>query len=251
MKKIILSFLYITCHILVAQNQKISFVNFPVASLELQNPGHVLSDKNIYIAEIELNGFYEFEEKAGGKVFALAENGQNNRKTFVGVASIHRKKENRLSLKITTEKGISLQIGDLIQMPTIVPNEANTLAYDLFRFRINFLNSYDDKLFNCEEWSTYHAETEIALIQTLADEVRFYGGEMRGKMPSQPLKGGKYQDLDMFDAMVRTSAEDMRNFLHFIRSYPAHYAGQDWKIAEIYVTWLTHDMPAGKLEYSN
>lgn len=246
MKKIILSFLYVACHILVAQNQKISFVNFPVAALELQNPGHVLSDKNIYIAEIELNGFFEFEEKAGGKVFALAENGQKNRKTFVGVATIHKQKENSISLKVVTEKGISLQIGDLIQLPTIVENEANTLAYDLFRFRINFLNSYDDKLFDCEEWETYRAESEMALIQTLADEVRYYGGEMRGKMPSMLLQGGKYKDLDLFDAMVRTSAEDMRSFLHFIRSYPAHYAGQDWKIAEIYVTWLTHNMPQAK-----
>lgn len=251
MKKIIFSFLYIGCHLLAAQNQKISFVNFPVAALELQNPGHVLSDKNIYIAEIELNGFYEFEEKSGGKVFALTENGQNNRKSFVGVASIQKKKEDKLSLKVTTEKGISLQIGDLIQLPTIVPNEPNTLAYDLFRFRINFLNSYDDKLFNCEEWNTFRAETEMTLIQTLADEVRYYGGEMRGKMPSQLLQGGKYKDLDMFDAMVRTSADDMRNFLHFIRSYPAHYAGQDWKIAEIYATWLTHNMPEGKSEHAD
>ena len=151
-----------------------------------------------------------------------------------------------MSLKITTEKGIALQLGDLVQMPIIIPNEPNTLAFDLFRFRINFLNSYADKLFDCEEWETYYAETETALIQTLADEVRYYGGEMRGKMPSQVLQNGRYKDMDMFDAMVRTSAVDMRSFLSFIRSYPAHYAGQEWKIAEVYATWLTHDTPEGK-----
>lgn len=246
MKKYLFSFLYLACHFVVAQNQKIAFVNFPVASFELQNPAHILSDKNVYIADIELNGFYEFEEKAGGKVFSLAENGEKLRNNFIGEAAIHKRFENKMRLKVTTEKGISLQIGDLIQLPIIIPNEPNTLAFDLFRFHINLLNSYSDKLFNCEAWVNYDEETEKLLIQTLADEVRYYGGEMRGKMPSQILENGRYKDMDMFDAMVRTSADDMHSFLNFIRSYPAHYAGQDWKIAEIYATWLTHNTPEGK-----
>lgn len=246
MKIHLFCFLYLISNILAAQNQKVAFVSFPITSLELQNPKHILSDKNIYEAQIVLNGFYEFEEKAEGKVFGLDENGKKTRSTFVGIANIHRRLETSVILKVTTEKGIALQIGDLIQLPIIIPNEPNTLAFDLFRFRINLLNSYADKLFDCEEWDTYEDETETALIQTLADEVRYYAGEMRGKMPSQMLKEGRYKDQDMFDAMIRTSADDMHTFLNFIRTYPAHYAGQDWKIAEIYATWLTHNTPEGK-----
>jgi hypothetical protein len=59
----------------------------------------------------------------------------------------------------------------------------------------------------------------------------------------QIIKGGIYNGKKLFEAMLVISREDIIKFLKYMAARPQKYAGNVWKISEVFATWMTNETP--------
>jgi hypothetical protein len=87
--------------------------------------------------------------------------------------------------------------------------------------------------------------TEGDVWYTLVKDIRFTGAEMLKQMPDNNLQltGGMYKGKKLFEAMQQVNRSELELFLKYIKARPANYAGNDWKISEIFATWMDGSTP--------
>jgi len=66
--------------------------------------------------------------------------------------------------------------------------------------------------------------------------------------PKDVITRGRLKGITWKQAMSRSTPEDLKAFLGFVRSYPGKYMGGVWKISETYATWLLNNAPPGSNE---
>jgi hypothetical protein len=76
-------------------------------------------------------------------------------------------------------------------------------------------------------------------------DIRFTGSEMLKQMPdyNKLVKGGIYDGKKLFDAMQAVKRSELELFLKYITARPKKYAGNNWKISEIFATWMDGATP--------
>jgi hypothetical protein len=47
----------------------------------------------------------------------------------------------------------------------------------------------------------------------------------------------------LFDAMEMTTRQQLVEFLKYINARPGNYAGNTWKLSEIFATWIVSKAP--------
>ena len=60
---------------------------------------------------------------------------------------------------------------------------------------------------------------------------------------NKKIANGTYRDKMMFDIMKTATRKDLSDFLDFVIGWPGKYAGNDWKLSEIFATWLIAGAP--------
>ncbi len=58
-----------------------------------------------------------------------------------------------------------------------------------------------------------------------------------------PIKSGAYSGKLLLNAMMACTQQDVSDFLEYMIARPVLYAGHEWKVAEIFATWLTEGAP--------
>jgi hypothetical protein len=144
------------------------------------------------------------------------------------------------------ESGSPLKKGDLLY--TFV--EKSSIFYGLIpRLASHFIrlkNVHDEPLF--DRYLVFANWTEAGegrLIDSLVTDIRFTGeyfSQQEDGTKAVVIKG-KNSGLSVLELMKSCEAADVRNFLSFILSNPRKYAGHEWKIAEIYATWILKGSP--------
>lgn len=83
------------------------------------------------------------------------------------------------------------------------------------------------------------------LVDSLVADIRFTGNYFIENNPSidKPISSGTYKGKKTLHVMAACNSRDVRNFLDYIIARPRLYAGKDWKIAEIFATWLSEGAP--------
>lgn len=66
--------------------------------------------------------------------------------------------------------------------------------------------------------------------------------------PKEKITRGRLKGITWKQALGQSSADDLRAFLGFVRSFPGNYMGGTWKISETYATWLLNNAPPGSNE---
>lgn len=66
--------------------------------------------------------------------------------------------------------------------------------------------------------------------------------------PKDVITRGRFKGITWKQAMSRSTPDDLKAFLGFVRSYPGKYMGGVWKISETYATWLLNNAPYGSNE---
>ncbi|MCP4291007.1 MAG: CHAT domain-containing protein [bacterium] len=56
-------------------------------------------------------------------------------------------------------------------------------------------------------------------------------------------EGGRFNGMTAFEAMKATTTVDVRNYLLYVRSFPAKYIGQTFRFAETYAAWVLSNAP--------
>jgi hypothetical protein len=89
------------------------------------------------------------------------------------------------------------------------------------------------------------ADRETALLTDMLADIHYTAVEMRKKMPdaNQPIAAGGFAGQPLFDAMEKSTIKDVQDFLDYVIARPLLYAGNDWKISEVFATWQHSGAP--------
>jgi hypothetical protein len=111
---------------------------------------------------------------------------------------------------------------------------------------IRLLNVYDEPFFDRYTIFLHWTQAdEKKVIDSLVADIKFTGGYFLNEAPSMNvlIKTGDYKENKVLDVMTNCTAEDVIAFLDYIIARPRLYAGKEWKISEIFATWLSEGAP--------
>lgn len=86
---------------------------------------------------------------------------------------------------------------------------------------------------------------ETAILDSLIADVKYTADEMlsQGDGQDRVITTGRFKNKKMFAAMKTITKNDMTDFLNYVIAFPLKYAGNDWKIAEVFATWIDGGAP--------
>jgi hypothetical protein len=111
----------------------------------------------------------------------------------------------------------------------------------------SFQNVYEQKWFDRYTiFSNWSAQDEKAVLDSMLNDIHFTGKYFLENNPSMNVKidGGRYDGKMVLNTMTICTMKDLTDFLDYIIARPRMYAGHEWKIAEIFATWLTSKAPS-------
>jgi hypothetical protein len=111
---------------------------------------------------------------------------------------------------------------------------------------IGFKNVYNKTL--VDRYDIFYRWTEKderTLIDSLVSDIHFTGDYFLQNNPSMnvEIKSGPFKGKMVLQAMTTASRDDVTAFLDYMIAKPRLYAGQEWKIAEVFATWLNEGAP--------
>ena len=79
-------------------------------------------------------------------------------------------------------------------------------------------------------------------------DIRTTGQAMVDKQPEQNkvIQSGNYAGKKVFNTMQTIKENDIESFLKYVIARPKIYAGNTWKISEVFATWMVDGAPTTK-----
>ena len=95
-------------------------------------------------------------------------------------------------------------------------------------------------------------ETVEAALSAMAEDIRWTGKEF-GDSPelTRPLTAGRYRGRSVRQVMEATGRDDLNTFAQFVLSFPGKYMGREWKVSEVYATWVLNNAPVSSEELAD
>jgi hypothetical protein len=86
---------------------------------------------------------------------------------------------------------------------------------------------------------------ESSVIDSLVADIKYTAREMLKQNNGQDrlIISGRFKNKKLFTAMQEITGNDMIDFLNYVIYRPSKYRGNDWKIAEIFATWMDAGAP--------
>ena len=86
---------------------------------------------------------------------------------------------------------------------------------------------------------------EASVIDSLVADIKYTGKEMLKLNPGQDrtIQIGTYKYKKLFTAMQEATAKEVVEFLDYVIFRPLRYAGNNWKISELFATWMDGGAP--------
>jgi hypothetical protein len=111
---------------------------------------------------------------------------------------------------------------------------------------IGLKNVYGNPLYDrYNVFSKWNKNNEEALIDSMVTDIHFTGNYFLTNNPSMnvKVKGGKYDGKMVLNTMIASNRQDVNDFLEYMIARPRLYAGHEWKISEVFATWLSEGAP--------
>lgn len=145
------------------------------------------------------------------------------------------------------KSGVPLKAGDLLY--TFM--EGNSVYYG----RIPKLASHFIRLQDVQETAffdrfnvflSWTSGEEGHLLDSMVADIRFTGNYFLEQDPSrdQVIPSGRFKGQQLFHVMKNCKVEYLEDFIDYILVRPRLYAGKEWKLSEIFATWLVNGSPA-------
>jgi hypothetical protein len=143
-------------------------------------------------------------------------------------------------------KESSLKAGDLlytfIDMPGKYIGQLTKIAskyINLQKVTEEFFYNRDDIFLNWDK------QKEGAILDSMVADIHFTRNYFKENNPSmnQKIASGFYINSMVLDVMMTIRPKDLSDFLEYIIARPNLYAGNNWKISEIFATWLISGAP--------
>jgi tetratricopeptide (TPR) repeat protein len=200
-----------------------------------------------YKGEILATYSKDMERKAGGSI---------------GQAEIIAVEPNSAMVEIVLSDTVDLANlayeGDMVSVPTEIPfKPVHSIVFDLSKLNIEFLTNKGLALFHFRQVLEDDGPVlESEILTIMARDVQATVPliqKLTADNPSwtQPLTKGRFAGISMLEGMEKTTPDDVRLFLGFVKSFPGKYMGHTWRINETYATWMLNGTPLGESDLRN
>ncbi|RYY52247.1 MAG: hypothetical protein EOO09_21960 [Chitinophagaceae bacterium] len=87
---------------------------------------------------------------------------------------------------------------------------------------------------------------ENNVIDSIVSDINYTGSYFlqSDAAMNQQIKSGRFAGKGVLDVMMATGKDEVFKFLEYMAIKPNLYAGHEWKVAEIFATWLVSGAPA-------
>lgn len=147
---------------------------------------------------------------------------------------------------IDNNSGEILKKGDLIytlmDKADIWYEQVAKLAGHFIRLQSVYETPFYDRYLIFNHWTE---EDEINLIDSVVNDIRFTGSYFLENDPSMNkiINAGDYKGQKVLTVMANCRKKDVNDFFDYIIARPRLYAGRNWKVSEIFATWLAEGAP--------
>lgn len=117
------------------------------------------------------------------------------------------------------------------------------LAAHFIRLQNVFDEYFYDRFAVFRNWSE---ENEKDLLDSMISDIRFTGNYFLENNPSmnQEILSGSFKGSKVLDIMRNCKPSYLEDFFNYMIIRPRLYAGKEWKLSEIFATWLVSGAPA-------
>jgi hypothetical protein len=135
--------------------------------------------------------------------------------------------------------------GDLLYTKCKTPPYYRSSLFDVMSHSIDLTDVYENQFYHSMDIFSLNSEKEKAILDSMIADIRFTGNAMKKQTPekNQLVAGGLFDGKKLFDAMEITTRKEFGEFLKYIVARPQNYAGNTWKISEIFATWIISKSP--------
>lgn len=135
--------------------------------------------------------------------------------------------------------------GYLIYILLKLPFVYNGLLMNVMNHSIQLTDVYEEPFMSSNAIFTNTKKDEQDLLDSMVNDIRHTGTAMQEQMPhlNQDVEGGIYNGKKLLDAMQAVKRTELELFLKYIAARPKNYAGNTWKISEIFATWMNSATP--------
>ena len=137
------------------------------------------------------------------------------------------------------------KLGDLLYTKCKTPAHFNSLLFDINRHAISLTTVTEDQFCHVSDIFELNDKKEKIILDSMVNDINYTGKMMKEQMDGQNqlVTGGLFNGKKLFDAMESASVSELKEFLKYIVARPEKYAGNVWKLSEIFATWVVSKSP--------
>jgi hypothetical protein len=144
------------------------------------------------------------------------------------------------------KSGKDIKGGDILY--TLMPKTNIYYGYipKLAGHFIRLMDVYDsafyDRYFVFNNWTD---NDDGDAIRAMVKDIQFTGSYFKENNAAMDVlvKSGEHKGKSTFDRMVSCTPELLCDFFEYIFARPRNYAGREWKVSEVFATWLSEGAP--------
>jgi hypothetical protein len=146
---------------------------------------------------------------------------------------------------IHLDKGQKPKAGDLLYTKVNAQFAHDGVLLNVMKHAIEFSDVTGKGFMFSSDIFRQTAQEEAAVLDSMVADIRYTGKAMLEQMPeqNQTVKGGQYDGKKLFVAMQGATRSELVEFLKYITARPRLYAGNNWKISEVFATWMVSETP--------
>lgn len=114
---------------------------------------------------------------------------------------------------------------------------------------IGLLNVYGEPLYDRHTiFSSWKENDEKKFMDSVRSDIQFTGQYMLEHQPDTDkiISSGEYKGKSTLYIMAEIQNADIQDFFNYMIARPRLYAGKEWKVSEIFATWLAEGTPRVK-----
>lgn len=198
------------------------------------------------VVQIQMPDAYSLKEKQLGLIWGVYEKSKDEA-VEKGYGRCHLIKGDYYYFSIGhNASGRELKKGDLLytfmDKTNIYFGQVPQIAAHFIRLQ----DVYEEPLFDrYSVFGYWTAADEKKVIDSMAADIKFTGKYFIENDPSvdKPINSGDYKGKKTLHVMAECKSADVIKFLDYVIARPRMYAGRDWKISEVFATWLSEGAP--------
>ena len=198
------------------------------------------------LVQLEMPEEVKLVEKQIGLLYGVY-NGKKEETIQKGYGRCHLIKGNYYYFAIeNNESDLQIKEGDLLytymEKTNIYDGFLPKLASHFIRLQDVYEEPFYDRYLIFLKWTK---DDEEKILDSIIKDIQFTGNYFIENNPSidKAIMTGKYAGKKTLTVMAACNNSDLIDFFNYIIARPRVYAGKEWKVSEIFATWLSEGAP--------